>query len=80
MTAVRDYLAGPRTDTEGDEQKLGLPASDILYFELEGGGRVCLRPSGTEPKLKVYLTSVAEDKERADAQMAEIETAVQKLL
>lgn len=80
VTAVRDYLAGMRTDTEGGEQKLGLPASDILYFELEGGGRVCLRPSGTEPKLKVYLTSVAEDKERADAQMAEIETAVQKLL
>ena len=80
VTAVRDYLAGTRTDAEGGEQKLGQSASDILYFELEGGGRVCLRPSGTEPKLKVYLTSVAEDRERADAQMAEIEAAVRKLL
>ena len=80
VTARRDYLSGVRTDAAGKSSPLGLPASDILFFELEGGGRVCLRPSGTEPKLKIYMTAVAPGAEEAHAQLEEIEAAVSKLL
>ena len=64
VTAVRDYLKGIRV-SEGKEEPTGLPASDVLYFELEGGCWVCVRPSGTEPKIKLYVNSNARDKEEA---------------
>ena len=64
VTAVRDYLKGVRV-AEGKEEPTGLPASDVLYFELEGGCWVCVRPSGTEPKIKLYVNSNAKDKEEA---------------
>ena len=64
VTAVRDYLTGGRV-AEGKEEPTGLPASDVLYFELEGGCWVCVRPSGTEPKIKLYVNSNARDKEEA---------------
>ena len=64
VTAVRDYLKGVRV-AEGKEEPTGLPASDVLYFELEGGCWVCVRPYGTEPKIKLYVNSNAKDKEEA---------------
>jgi phosphomannomutase len=54
VVAVNDYQAQLRT-AGGVERPLALPPSNVLAWELEGGGRVTLRPSGTEPKLKVYL-------------------------
>ena len=53
VTAVRDYLRGVRVEN-GVETPTGLPTSDVLYFELEGGNWVCVRPSATEPKTKSY--------------------------
>ena len=65
VLAVRDYLKGIRTC--GDkEEPTGLPVSDVLYFELEKGCWVCVRPSGTEPKIKLYVNS--NDKDRTAAQ------------
>ena len=64
VTAVRDYLKGVRV-AEGGEEPTSLPASDVLYFELEGGCWVCVRPSGTEPKIKLYVNSNAMDKAEA---------------
>ena len=52
VTAVRDYLPGAD----------GLPKSNVLRFFLEGGMEAVVRPSGTEPKLKIYLTTVGEDR------------------
>ena len=64
VTAVRDYLKGIRT-ADGVSEPTGLPTSDVLYFELEGGCWVCVRPSGTEPKIKLYVNTNAKDKQQA---------------
>ena len=65
VTAVRDYLKGIRTEG-GKTEPTGLPQSDVLYFELENGCWVCVRPSGTEPKIKLYVNTNAP--ERAEAE------------
>lgn len=69
VLAVCDYLSGERRETEGGAvSALGLPPSNVLYFELEGQAWCCARPSGTEPKIKFYFgvkgTSCADARER----------------
>ncbi len=64
VTAVRDYKKGIRT-AGGVSEPTGLPASDVLYFELENGCWVCVRPSGTEPKIKLYVNTNAKDRVEA---------------
>jgi phosphomannomutase len=54
VSATCDYQAQTRT-AAGATSPLSLPKSNVLAWELEGGSRVTLRPSGTEPKIKVYL-------------------------
>ncbi len=66
VTAVRDYLSGIRT-ANGKEEPTGLPKSDVLYFELERGCWVCVRPSGTEPKIKLYVNSNAPERSEAES-------------
>lgn len=66
VLAVRDYKKGVRV-AGGVEEKLDYPASDVLFYELEGGAWVCIRPSGTEPKVKVYVNAVAENHEASSA-------------
>ncbi len=56
VLAVRDYQTGKRTEIQtGKTEDTGLPVSNVLYFELEGQGWCCVRPSGTEPKIKYYF-------------------------
>jgi phosphomannomutase len=53
VRAIIDVLHGA---TRGEPSfRPELPASDMLIWELDGGHRICVRPSGTEPKLKLYL-------------------------
>ena len=54
VLSVRDYLQGTSTSADGSVTRLDLPKSDVLAFELEGGDRLTVRPSGTEPKIKFY--------------------------
>jgi phosphomannomutase len=49
-----DLATGIRTHANGEQDSLDLPASDVLIYALEGGARVIVRPSGTEPKVKCY--------------------------
>jgi phosphomannomutase len=58
VVAVTDYAAGVRRGVDGSTEQLDLPASDMVGLELDDGGRVQARPSGTEPKLKFYLEIV----------------------
>ena len=55
VTALEDYKKSVRTDiATGETSALTLPESNVLYFELEDGAWFCVRPSGTEPKIKYY--------------------------
>lgn len=55
VLAVRDYKTGVRKDLKtGEERSTGLPTSNVLYYELEDNAWCCIRPSGTEPKIKYY--------------------------
>ena len=60
-----DYLESIAFDRNGKQEPIHLPKSDVLKFILEGNASVVVRPSGTEPKLKMYLSVSAEGKEEA---------------
>ena len=56
VLAVRDYKEDTRTDmVTGEVTKTGLPTSNVLYYELSDNAWCCVRPSGTEPKIKYYF-------------------------
>lgn len=66
VLAYRDYQTGLRHDmTTGNEQAVRLPKSNVVYFELENDNWLVLRPSGTEPKIKLYAGIKAESKQTA---------------
>ena len=69
---IRDYAKDTVKDLEtGKVTDTGLPKSNVLYYELEGDAWLCVRPSGTEPKIKFYYGIVGtslEDAERKDAE------------
>ena len=56
VLAVRDYKEDTRKDMKtGEVTKTGLPTSNVLYYELSDNAWCCVRPSGTEPKIKFYF-------------------------
>ena len=70
VTATVDYKTGVRKPTDGGaETKTGLPASNVVTLELGACGKVILRPSGTEPKIKLYYTAVGKTWAEADERM-----------
>ena len=70
VLALRDYRAGTRTSLQdGRVTELALPQSNVLYFELEEDGWCCVRPSGTEPKIKFYFGVRGADMRAADEKL-----------
>ncbi len=81
VTAVRDYKKNTITDTAtGAVKPTGLPASNVLYYELEDDAWVCVRPSGTEPKVKFYLGVKGTSLEDADAKSKALSEAVHAMI
>ena len=67
VTGTADYKLSVAKDiASGEETVINLPKSNVLQYNLEGDNMAIVRPSGTEPKIKIYLTAVGKDK--ADAQ------------
>lgn len=61
VVSVRDYLACEMRDIlSGEIKPTGLPSSDVLYYVLENEDKIVIRPSGTEPKIKIYLLAHGE--------------------
>lgn len=68
VTRFEDYAASTSIDTEtGAKTMLTLPKSDVLTFKLTDGASVIIRPSGTEPKIKAYYTTIGKTREEAAA-------------
>jgi phosphoglucomutase len=80
VTAKRDYATGVIRYADGSEGVTGLPESNMLYFELECGSAVIVRPSGTEPKIKAYILIRAENDCEANAMIASCTEDCKKLL
>ncbi len=79
--AVRDYKADTRTDlATGAVTKTGLPSSNVLYYELTNGAYLCVRPSGTEPKIKLYFGVKAASLKEADEMSEKFGKEVKALL
>ena len=67
VLSCADYQTSIRKDFRtGGETKIDLPTSNVLEYNLENNLKVIIRPSGTEPKIKVYLTIVTNDKPQID--------------
>ena len=80
VKALRNYNTGVRTDLcNNSESLLDLPKSNVLYYELEGGW-ACVRPSGTEPKLKVYLAVKGQNAAEAQTALEELEKSVRAVV
>ena len=76
VTRARDYLAGRVTRPGSAEvEPTGLPKSDVLYYELADGCDVIVRPSGTEPKIKIYVLARGSSAEGAARRCAELAEA-----
>ena len=58
----------------------GLPAANVLVYALEGGATVIVRPSGTEPKIKTYFTTLGKDLAEAQAQKDALAAAIEPIL
>ena len=75
MLSARDYKADTIKDmATGEVKPTGLPASNVLYYDLSDDAWLCVRPSGTEPKVKFYYgvkgTSL-EDAQKKSAELGE---------
>lgn len=77
VKVVRDYQSGEIIDiNSGSKESTGLPASNVLYYEFGDGVWFCVRPSGTEPKIKFYYGVVGENMEDADNKSEEFAKAI----
>ena len=77
VLAIRDYKNDTRKDmTTGKVEPTGLPSSNVLYYELNDNAWCCVRPSGTEPKIKFYFgvkgVSLEDSQAKLDALSAEV--------
>ena len=81
VLSARDYKADTvRNLKTGEVTPTGLPASNVLYYDMTGNAWLCVRPSGTEPKIKFYFGIVGKSLEDADAKAKEMAEAVSGLV
>ena len=76
---TRDYQEHKIVDLEtGAESKTDLPTSNVLYYDLEDNGWCCVRPSGTEPKIKFYMGVKGKSMDEAEKKLEKLKEAVLK--
>ena len=80
VVAARDYSSSVRRLADGSEEALNIPKTNAVYYELENGSFICVRPSGTEPKLKIYYSVRAKDEASAEKAFEKMKTAFEAFL
>lgn len=81
VISVNDYLDSISYDFANNKQEtINLPKSNVISFALEDGSSITVRPSGTEPKIKLYITSVGTTKTHSEELSKELIAAGEKLL
>lgn len=85
VTSARDYKLDTIKDmATGEVKPTGLPSSNVLYYDLEDGAWICVRPSGTEPKIKFYFgvkgTSLEDAEEKENTLGAAVMAMVDKMM
>ena len=81
VIALADYEASKKYDlVTGAETAIDLPKSNVITLYIEGGASLVIRPSGTEPKIKIYYTTVGKTNEEAAAIQAKYAEAFTKLI
>ena len=78
---VRDYKTDSLIDYENNiKSNTGLPTSDVIYYQLENNSWVCVRPSGTEPKLKLYIGAVGKNEAEVNANMEHLKAEIKAVI
>ncbi len=81
VTAVRDYETSVRTEIKsGTTEEILLPKSNVIYLELEDGNNFIVRPSGTEPKIKLYCLLRGKDSAAAEDLLAKVKDDIKKIV
>ena len=85
VVSARDYKADTIKDmATGEVKPTGLPSSNVLYYDMEDGAWVCVRPSGTEPKIKFYYgvkgTSLEDGEKKSEELGAAVMALVDKMM
>ena len=81
VTKISDYLESKATDVlTGNTEKIELPSSNVLSFAMEDDNKVVVRPSGTEPKIKIYITSHSDSRENAEKQTDVFADSIKKIM
>ena len=78
---MADYRSSIAVYAEtGKTEKIDLPKSNVLSFKTNGGNGVIIRPSGTEPKIKAYITAIADSKEKSQSLADELVAEAKALM
>ena len=81
VVEARDYAAGTiKNLIDNKEISTNLPKSNVLYYVLEDGSWFCVRPSGTEPKIKIYFGTKADSNETADANLQKLTQSTMEII
>ncbi len=80
VNEVRDYQTHKIVKRDGSESETDLPTSNVLYYDLSDNSWFAVRPSGTEPKIKLYIGVKGSSEQEANEQLAELSNEVEKLV
>ena len=79
LTEIAGYKVVSVTDYQKPEET-GLPAANVLIYKLDNGETVVVRPSGTEPKIKIYYTTLGKNLEEAQAEKDKLAEALKPIM
>jgi phosphoglucomutase len=80
VECVEDYQSGKSVFSDGRVTDITLPTTNALKLYFDSGAWACIRPSGTEPKIKVYLAVRANTAEAAEQRLEILRSGIEKLM